>query len=131
MRNFAAVKVAMLAVVGTASLALVGSLALGAPAKHHDSAAKTYDKQGIAIAVPAHYESKQLIDNIGRHYEWSCDPDAGKLSCTDNPVAYLPYVRLAADGPMYFAVRFTDKHHDAFAPAVLEGLMQSNDPHFN
>jgi hypothetical protein len=114
-----------------ATFALVASFALAAPAKKHDSAPKTYDKQGMALAVPTHYQYSQRVDSIGGHYDWACDADAGKLSCTDNPVSYLTYVRLAPDGPMYLAVRFIDKQHDAFAPAVLEGLAQANDTHFN
>jgi hypothetical protein len=114
-----------------ATFALVTSLALTAPTKKHDSAAMTYDKQGMAIAVPTHYVYTQRVDSIGGHYQWACDADAGKLSCTDNPVSYLTYVRLAPEGPMYFASRFMDKHHDAFAPAVLEGLVRETDTHFN
>jgi hypothetical protein len=114
-----------------AIFALIASLALTAPAKKHDSAAKTYDKQGVAIAVPTHYVYSQRVDTIGRHYDWACDADAGNLSCTDNPVSYLTYVRLAADGPIYFALRFSDKQHDAFAPAVLETLIQEKDTRFN
>jgi hypothetical protein len=114
-----------------ASFALVAALALTALAKKHDSAPKTYDKQGLAIAVPTHYQYSQRVDSIGGHYDWACDADAGKLSCTDNPVSYLTYVRLAPDGPLYLAVRFTDKQHDAFAPAVLGSLVQENDTHFN
>jgi hypothetical protein len=114
-----------------AAFALVASLGLTAPAKKHDSAAKTYDKPGIAIAVPTHYVYTQRMDSIGGHYEWACDADAGTLSCTDNPVAYLTYVRLAPDGPLYLALRFIDKHHDAFAPTVLENLVRENDTHFN
>lgn len=72
-----------------ATFTLITSLALSGPAKKHDSAAKTYDKQGMAIAVPTHYESVQRVDSFGRHYEWDCDTAAGKLSCTDNPVPYL------------------------------------------
>ena len=85
-----------------ATIALITSLALTAPGKKHDSAAKTYDKQGMAIAVPTHYESVQRVDSFGGHYEWACDADAGKLSCTDNPVPYLPYVRLDARWPDLF-----------------------------
>jgi hypothetical protein len=114
-----------------ATFALIASLALAAPAKKHDTAAKTYDKQGVAIAVPPHYESVQRVDSFGGHYEWACDADAGKLSCTDNPVSYLTYVRLAPDGPMYFASRFVDKQHDGFAPAVLDSLLHEKDTHFN
>jgi hypothetical protein len=114
-----------------AAFALVISLALTAPAKNHDPAAKTYDKQGMAIAMPTHYVSTRRVDSIGGHYDWACDADAGKMSCTDNPVPYLTYVRLAQHGPMYLAVRFIDKQHDAFAPAVLAGLVQENDAHFN
>jgi hypothetical protein len=114
-----------------ATFALVTSLTLAAPAKKHDSAAKTYDKQGTAIAVPTHYQYTQRVDSIGGHYDWACDADAGKLSCTDNPVSYLIYVRLAPDGPMYFASRFIDKQHDAFAPTVLESLLQEKDTHFS
>jgi len=110
---------------------LVASLAVTALGKKHDAAAKTYDKQGIAIAVPTHYMYTRRVDSIGRHYDWACDTDAGSLSCTDNPVTYLTYVRLALDGPMYFAVRFIDKQHDAFAPAVLEGVVEEKDTHFN
>src|SRR5580704_7597439 len=115
----------------TAAFAFVLSLALIAPAKTHDAAAKTYDKQGIAIAVPTHYQYTQRVDSIGGHYDWGCDVAAGKLSCTDNPVPYLTYVRLVPDGPMYLAVRFIDKQHDAFAPAVLGSLVQEKDTHFN
>jgi hypothetical protein len=111
--------------------ALVASLTITALARKHDSAAKTYDKQGTAIAVPTHYVYTQRVDSIGGHYEWACDADAGKLSCTDNPVSYLTYVRLAPDGPMYFASRFIDKQHDAFAPAVLESLVRETNTHFN
>jgi hypothetical protein len=114
-----------------AAFALFIFLALAVPAKKHDSAAKTYDKQGVAIAVPTHYVSTRRVDSIGGHYDWDCDAAAGKLSCTDNPVPYLTYVRLAPDGPMYLAVRFTDKQHDAFAPAVLASLVQEKDTHFN
>jgi hypothetical protein len=114
-----------------ATFTLVTSLALTAPAKKHDPAAKTYDKQGMAIAVPTHYVSTRRVDSIGGHYDWACDADAGKLSCTDNPVSYLTYVRLAPDGPMYLAVRFIDKQHDAFAPAVLASLVQEKDTRFN
>jgi hypothetical protein len=114
-----------------ATVALITSFALSAPGKKHDSAAKTYDKQGMAIAVPTHYESVQRVDSFGGHYEWACDADAGKLSCTDNPVPYLPYVRLDPDGPIYFASRFTDKRHDGFAPAVLDSLLHEKDTHFN
>jgi hypothetical protein len=114
-----------------ATLALVTALTLTAVAKKHDSAAKAYDKRGVALAVPTHYVYTQRVDSIGGHYEWACDADAGKLSCTDNQVPYLTYVRLAPDGPMYFAVRFVDKQHDAFAPAVLEGIVRENDTHFN
>jgi hypothetical protein len=114
-----------------AGCALVISWALPAPAKKHDAAAKTYDKQGMAIAVPTHYEYSQRVDSIGGHYDWACDAAAGKLSCTDNPVSYLTYVQFAPDGPMYFALRFIDKQHDPFAPAVLESLVQDKDAHFN
>jgi hypothetical protein len=114
-----------------AIFALVGSLTITALAKKHDSAGKTYDKQGIAIAVPTHYVHTQRVDSIGRHYDWACDADAGSLSCTDNPVTYLTYVKLAPDGPIYFALRFIDKQHDAFAPAVLDSLVQEKDTHFN
>ncbi len=114
-----------------ATFALLTSLALAAPAKKHDAATKTYDKQGMAIAVPTHYVNTERVDSIGRHYEWACDAAAGALSCTDNPVSYLTYVRLVPDGPLYFAMRFVDKHHDAFAPAVLEGLVQEKDTQFN
>jgi hypothetical protein len=114
-----------------AAFALVISLALTAPAKKHDSAAKTYDRQGIAIALPTHYQYTRRVDSVGRHYDWGCDVDAGQLSCTYNPVSYLTYVRLTPDGPMYFAVRFIDKQHDAFAPAVLEGVVEEKDTHFN
>lgn len=113
-----------------ATLVLVTSLAVSAPAKKHDAAAKTYDKQGLAIAVPTHYVSTRRVDSIGGHYDWDCDADAGELSCTDNPISYLTYVRLAPDGPMYLAVRFIDKQHDAFAPAVLASLVQEKDTHF-
>src|SRR5580658_5450200 len=94
-----------------AIFALVGSLTITALAKKHDSAGKTYDKQGIAIAVPTHYVYTQRVDSIGRHYDWACDADAGSLSCTDNPVTYLTYVK--------------------FAPAVLDSLVQEKDTHFN
>jgi len=114
-----------------ATFALVISLTFTAPAKKHDSAPKSYDKQGMAIAMPTHYVYTKRLDSIGGHYDWACDADAGNLSCTDNPVSYLTYVRLALDGPMYLAVRFTDKQHDAFAPAVLEGLVLEKDTHFN
>jgi hypothetical protein len=114
-----------------ATFALVTSLSLTTPAKKHDSAAKTYDKQGVALALSTHYEYSQRVDSIGGHYDWACDVDAGKLSCTDNPVSHLTYVRLAPDGPMYLALRFTDRQHDAFAPAVLESLVQESDTHFN
>jgi hypothetical protein len=114
-----------------AIFALITSLTLTAPAKKHDSAPKTYDQKGVALAVPTHYEYSHRVDSIGGHYDWACDADAGKLSCTDNPVSYLTYVRLTPDGPMYFALRFSDKQHDAFAPAVLESLMQAKDNHFN
>lgn len=114
-----------------ATFALVISLTFTAPAKKHDSAPKSYDKQGMAIAMPTHYVYTKRVDSIGGHYDWACDADAGNLSCTDNPVSYLTYVRLALDGPMYLAVRFTDKQHDAFAPAVLEGLVLEKDTHFN
>jgi hypothetical protein len=110
---------------------LVSSLTLTALAKKHDSAPKNYDKQGAAFAVPTHYVYTQRVDSMGGHYEWACDTDAGKLSCTDNPVSYLTYVRLAPDGPIYFASRFIDKQHDAFAPTVLESLVQANDTHFH
>ena len=110
---------------------LVASLAVTALGKKHDAAAKTYDKQGIAIAVPTHYMYTRRVDSIGRHYDWACDTDAGSLSCTDNPVTYLTYVRLALDGPMYFALRYIDKQHDAFAPAVLDRIVQEKDTHFN
>jgi len=114
-----------------ATFALFTSLALTVSPNKHDSAAKTYDKQGMAFAVPTHYEDSRRVDSIGGHYDWACDRDAGELSCTDNPVPYLTYVRLAPDGPMYLALRFIDKQHDAFAPAVLESLVQENDAHFN
>ena len=114
-----------------AIFALVASLAVTAFGKKHDAAAKTYDKQGIALAVPTHYVYTRRADSIGRHYDWACDADAGSLSCTDNPVTYLTYVRLALDGPIYFALRFIDKQHDAFAPAVLDGIVQEKDTHFN
>ena len=114
-----------------AIFALVILLTIAALGNKHDSAGKTYDKQGMAIAVPTHYVYTQRVDSIGRHYEWACDADAGSLSCTDNPVTYLTYVRLAPDGPIYFALRFMDKRHDAFAPAVLEGIVQEKDTHFN
>lgn len=114
-----------------AAFTLITSLALTGPAKKHDSAAKTYDKQGMAIAVQTHYESVQRVDSFGGHYEWDCDTAAGKLSCTDNPVPYLTYVRLAPDGPMYFASRFIDKQHNGFAPAVLDSLLHEKDSHFN
>jgi hypothetical protein len=110
---------------------LVALVAVTALAKKHDSAAKKYDKQGIAIAVPTHYVYTRRVDSIGRHYDWACDADAGSLSCTDNPVTYLTYVRLALNGPMYFALRFIDKQHDAFALAVLDGIVQEKDTHFN
>jgi len=111
--------------------ALVALLSISARAKKHDSAPKAYDKQGVVLAIATHYVYSQRVDSIGEHYEWACDADAGKLSCTDNPVPYLMYVRLAPDGPIYFTMRFVDKQHDAFAPAVLEGLVQQNDTHFN
>jgi hypothetical protein len=114
-----------------ATFALVVSLSISALAKKHDAAPKTYDKQGVALAVPTHYLYSQRVDSIGEHYEWACDAEAGKRSCTDNPVSYLTYVQLAPDGPIYFAWRFIDKQHDAFAPAVLETLVQQNDTHFN
>jgi hypothetical protein len=110
---------------------LVTSLALAAPAKKHDSADKTYDKQGQAFAVTPHYQYSPLVDSVGRHYQWACDTVAGSLSCTDNPLPYLTYVRLTPDGPLYFAVRFVDKHHEAFAPALLDSLVREKDTHFN
>jgi hypothetical protein len=113
------------------AFAVVISLTLATPAKKHDSAAKTYDKQGVALAVPTHYEYTQRVDSVGRHYDWACDANAGELSCTDNPVSYLTYVRLGPDSPMYLALRFLDKQHDAFAPALLESLVQENGTHFN
>jgi hypothetical protein len=114
-----------------ANFALIAALALTSPAKKHEPAAKTYDKQGVAIAVPTHYVSTRRVDSIGGHYDWACDVDAGKMSCTDNLIPYLTYVRFAPDGPMYLAVRFTDKQHDAFTPAVLASLVQEKDTHFN
>ena len=69
----------------------------------------------MALAVPTHYEYSQRVDSIGAHYDWDCDIDAGKLSCTDNPVSHLTYVRLAPDAPMYLVLRFIDRQHDAFA----------------
>jgi hypothetical protein len=85
----------------------------------------------VALVVPTYYKYGQRVDSIGGHYDWACDVDAGKLSCTDNPVSHLTYVRLAPDGPMYLAVRFIDRENDAFAPVVLERLVQENDTHFN
>ena len=114
-----------------ATFALIASLALTAPAKKHDSAAKTYDKQGMAIAVPTHYESVQRVDSFGGHYEWACDPAAGKLSCTDNPVPYLTYVRLAPDGPMYFALRFIDKQQMGLRQPYLTASFMKRIPILN
>jgi len=114
-----------------AIFALVTFAALAAATKKHDSGPKSYDKQGVAVAVPTHYVNTQRVAHDGGRFDWSCDPDAGKLSCTDNPVPYLIYVRLAPDGPLYFVSRFIDKQHDAFAPEVLEGLVRENDTHFN
>lgn len=113
------------------TLALVAAFALAAPAKKHDSADKSYDKQGQVFAIVPHYQLTQRLDPVFGHYQWSCDKDAGDLSCTDNPLPYLTYVRLAPDGPMYFAVRFVDKHHDAYAPPVLDNLIHEKDTHFN
>jgi hypothetical protein len=109
--------------------ALLIALAYTSSAKKHDSGSKTYDKQGTLYFLPTHYTYTQQLDSVGRHYDWACDATAGKLSCTDNPVPALMYVRLTADGPLFFAMRFIDKEHEVYGVDVLAS--QSNGSRFN